>query len=163
MEACKSTTFQVILVLQHGSAGVFGKTTSQPFKTKSLIFFLDGSCFSLKRNCISSARCMYFNSNEMILVVIKGWTRSATILREAEQCSGGTRGLKVHEENIPHTIILRPAAAAAAWTNEAIRMLFMLFTENPAIWISQLKLRPLRPDNGFGQPMRIVASVSGCL
>ncbi len=49
-------------------------------------------------------------------VVIKGWTWSATILRYTvafKRCSIGTKGPKVCQENIPHTITPAPA-----WTVE---------------------------------------------
>ncbi len=50
-------------------------------------------------------------------VVIKGWTWSETILRWAvafKRCSVGTKGPKVCQENIPHTITPPPPA----WTIE---------------------------------------------
>ncbi len=50
-------------------------------------------------------------------VVIKGWTWSATILREAvvfKRCSIGTKEPKVCQEDIPHTITPPPPA----WTVE---------------------------------------------
>ncbi len=54
-------------------------------------------------------------SEDGYTVVIKGWTWSATILRSAvafKQCSISTKGSKVCQENIPHTITPPPLA----WT-----------------------------------------------
>ncbi len=61
--------------------------------------------------------CWKWSSEDGYTVVIKGWTWSATIFREAvafKQCSTGTKGPKVCQENIPHTITPPPPA----WTIE---------------------------------------------
>ncbi len=58
--------------------------------------------------------CWKYPSEDVYTVVIKGWTWSATILREAvalKRCSIGTKG---YQENIPHTITPPPPA----WTIE---------------------------------------------
>lgn len=70
-------------------------------------------------------------------VVIKGWTCSGTILRKAamfKRRSNGSKGPKVCQQNVPHTI----TPTAPFWTVGWLHVV-MLFTPNsdPPIWISQ--------------------------
>ncbi len=61
--------------------------------------------------------CWKYSSEDGYTVVIKGWTWSTTILRQAvafKRCSIGTKRPKVCQENIPYTITPPPPA----WTIE---------------------------------------------
>ncbi len=91
-------------------------------------------------------------SGDGYTVVIKGWTCSATILSSAvllnfKLCSIGTKGPKVCQENIPHTITPPPPA----WTVETRQDGSMLSCSLRQILtlLSQKKSRLIRPGDVF--------------
>ncbi len=103
-------------------------------------------------------------------VVIKGWTWSATILRKTvvfKRCTIGTKGLKVCQENISHTITPAPAA----WTNETQQDRSMLSCSLHQILTLPSECRSRNRDSSdqatfsnlllssFGEPVWIVFSV----
>ncbi len=90
-------------------------------------------------------------SEDVYTVVIKGWTWSATILREAvvfKLYSIGTKGLKVCQENIPYTIT-PPATSLKRWDKAGWIHAFMFFTTNSdsTSEYQQQKSRLIRPGN----------------
>ncbi len=104
-------------------------------------------------------------------VVIKGWTWSATILRKAvvfKQCSIGTKGPNVCQENIPHIITPPPPA----WTVETRQDGSMLSCSLCQILILHLnvaaEIKTHQTRHGFSnlllsnfvEPVWIVVSVS---
>jgi len=64
------------------------------------------------------------------MVAIKGWTWSETMLRQAvafKRCPIGTKGPKVWQENIPHTITPPPAACRVVTRHDGSMFSFWLF------------------------------------
>ncbi len=85
-------------------------------------------------------------------VVIKGWTWSATILREAvvlKRCSIGTKGPKCAKKISPTPLHHhhQPEPLRQGRMNPCFHVLYTKFWLY--IWMSQLKLRLIRPGNVF--------------
>ncbi len=67
-----------------------------------------------------------------------------------KQCLIGIKGPKVYQENIPHTV----TPPASAWTidtrqNGSMLLYCLQPNSDPSIWMSQQKLRLIRPGNLF--------------